>query len=129
MPRVGNGGPVGVRLNPKQDARCRTAIQTTQLIHRLNDFALQKPCRYTGHVFTMTDTQVRAALGLLRKTIPDLAVTELRGDANNPVAIDFRWAPATPTIEHEAVVADGTNERVEQIELEWENSSEQPSND
>ncbi len=115
MARQTHHGPTGVRLNQKQDIRCRSAIQTTALLHRLNDFALQKPCRYSGQMFQMTDTQVRAALGLLRKTIPDLAVTELRGDPDRPVSIEFSWAPeaATQAVAHEtkdAPVIDATPE-------------------
>jgi hypothetical protein len=55
----------------------------------------------------MSDTQVRAALGLLRKTIPDLAVTELLGDPDRPLKYEFIWGGATqpkpPVIEGEAV--------------------------
>jgi len=90
MARRSNHGPTGVRLNQKQDERCRASIQTTALLHRLSDFALDQPCRYTRQPFTMSDTQVRAALGLLRKTIPDLAVTEIRGDADHPVQFVIR---------------------------------------
>jgi hypothetical protein len=86
----------GVRLNPRQDARCRAAIQTTQLCKRLNFFALGLPEPTTGRPPEMSDAQIRAALGLLRKTLPDLAVTELRGDEDHPIAIEFTWAPATP---------------------------------
>lgn len=67
------------RLNPRQDERCRTAIQTTQLCKRLNSFALELPDPATGRHFVMSDTQVRAALGLLRKTLPDLSSTQLNG--------------------------------------------------
>jgi hypothetical protein len=123
MARQTQHGPTGVRLNQKQDIRCRSAIQTTALLHRLNDFALQKPCRYSGQMFQMTDTQVRAALGLLRKTIPDLAVTELRGDPDRPVAIEFTWAPAAQAVSHETnapPVIDATPEPViDATEFVW----------
>lgn len=77
---------LATRLNPRQDERCRASIQTTQLCKRLNAFALGLPDpaggngRNSGQPFEMTDTQVRAALGLLRKTLPDLAVTQLSAD-------------------------------------------------
>ena len=35
----------------------------------------------------MSDTQVRAALGLLKKTIPDLAVTAHTGPDGGPVLV------------------------------------------
>ena len=129
MARQTHHGPTGVRLNQKQDIRCRSAIQTTALLHRLNDFALQKPCRYSGQMFQMTDTQVRAALGLLRKTIPDLAVTELRGDPDRPVSIEFTWAPAaaTQSVSHEtkdAPVIDATPEPSDNTEFVWGKSGD-----
>jgi hypothetical protein len=81
------------RLNPKQDERCRDAIQTTQLLRRLNAFALghrdpaggnsanpEAPCQ-------MSEGQIRAAVALLRKTIPDLAVTAHVGEDGGPIRI------------------------------------------
>jgi hypothetical protein len=70
------------RLNPRQDERCRSAIQTTQLCRRLNAFVLGQPDPAGGNgrnrgPFEMSELQVRAALGLLRKTLPDLAMTQV----------------------------------------------------
>jgi hypothetical protein len=87
MARPTYGQPHGVRLNPKQDERCRSAIKTTQLLHRLNGFVLEEPDPQTGHPIQMSDTQVRAALGLLRKTMADLAVTQHTGPDGGPVLI------------------------------------------
>jgi hypothetical protein len=78
---------MAARLNPKQDDRARSAIQTTQLCNRLNNFALEQPDPSTGRQFVMSDTQVRAALGLLKKTIPDLAVTAHTGPDGGPVLV------------------------------------------
>lgn len=79
---------MAARLNPKNDQRARDAIQTTQLCKRLNGFALGEndPC-YPTKKLEMTSDQVRAALGLLRKTIPDLAVTQHTGADGGPVMI------------------------------------------
>ena len=79
---------MAARLNPKNDQRARDAIQTTQLCKRLNGFALGQndPC-YPDKKLEMTSDQVRAALGLLRKTIPDLAVTSHTGPDGGPVLI------------------------------------------
>lgn len=63
----------GVRLNPSHDLKARAKIATSQLVNRLNAFALSQKDPQTDQVVVMTDTQVRAALGLLRKTIPDLS--------------------------------------------------------
>jgi hypothetical protein len=76
---------MAARLNPKNDQRARDAIQTTQLCNRLNRFALDQPDPSTGRQFVMSDTQVRAAIALLRKTIPDLAVTQHTGEGGGPV--------------------------------------------
>jgi hypothetical protein len=61
--------PRGVRLNPQHDERTRAKIQTSQIINRLNAYV-------KGDV-VMEAGQVTAALGLLRKTIPDLSATTL----------------------------------------------------
>lgn len=82
---------MAARLNPKNDQRARDAIQTTQLCKRLNGFALGEndPC-YPDKPLVMSSDQVRAALGLLRKTIPDLAVTTISGDPDRPVQYVIR---------------------------------------
>ena len=79
---------MAARLNPKNDERARSAIQTTQLCNRLNNFVLEQPDPTTGRQFVMSDAQVRAALGLLRKTIPDLAVTAHTGPDGERVVIE-----------------------------------------
>jgi hypothetical protein len=79
------------RLNPQHDARTRSKIQTSQLVNRLNSFALD-----TTDSIRMTSDQVRAALGLLRKTIPDLAVTAHAGeDVANIFLLHLEAARAT----------------------------------
>lgn len=107
------------RLNPKQDERSRSAIQTTQLCKRLNAFALGLPDPASIHhkPLEMSDAQIRAALGLLRKTLPDLAVTQIEGAGGGALVVDFRWADApqaAPTIEHK--------QQPEAIEVEWKES-------
>jgi hypothetical protein len=69
-------------FSPKHDQHTRDKIQTSQLVSRLNSFALD-----TTESVRMTSDQVRAALGLLKKTIPDLAVTSHTGPDGGPVMI------------------------------------------
>jgi hypothetical protein len=69
-------------FSPKHDQHTRDKIQTSQLVNRLNSFALD-----TTESIRMTSDQVRAALGLLKKTIPDLAVTSHTGPDGGPVMI------------------------------------------
>ena len=73
---------MAARLNPSHDAASRAKIQTSQLVNRLNKFALDEKERVV-----MSSDQVRAALGLLRKTIPDLAVTAHTGEDGGPLTI------------------------------------------
>lgn len=54
------------------DANTRAKIQTTQIVKRLTDHIL-------GNI-KLESTQVTAALGLLKKTIPDLSSIELSGE-------------------------------------------------
>ena len=69
-------------FSPKHDQHTRDKIQTSQLVNRLNSFALD-----TSESVRMSSDQVRAALGLLKKTIPDLAVTSHTGPDGGPVLI------------------------------------------
>ena len=87
-------------FSPKHDQHTRDKIQTSQLVNRLNSFALD-----TTESVQMSSDQVRAALGLLKKTIPDLAVTSHTGPDGGRVMIqvitgvpDPEPEPETPCI-------------------------------
>lgn len=97
---------MAARLSPKHDDRSRAKIQTSQLCNRLNNYALGLPDPATGRQFEMSDGQIRAALGLLRKTLPDLAVTQIAGEGGGALVVDFRWADAPPTINGDALTTD-----------------------
>ncbi len=71
---------MAARLNPKQDEKTRSAIQTTQLVKRLEGFALSLPDVQTGKPIDMSPAQVKAAVALLKKTMPDLQSVELKAD-------------------------------------------------
>jgi len=73
-------GNPGVRLDPKHDKFSRNKIRTSQLINRLESFSLSELDKQTKKPVEMSSTQVTAALGLLRKTLPDLSSVE--GDLN-----------------------------------------------
>ena len=70
---------MAARLNPKNDERARAAIQTTQLVKRLQGFALSELDAQSLKPIEMSASQVKAAVALLKKTIPDLVNTELSG--------------------------------------------------
>ena len=72
--------PRTVTINHQQEVRER--IKTSQLINRLQ-----------GHVlgeFEMPATAVTAALGLIRKTLPDLTATEHSGEQDLSVSIGWK---------------------------------------
>lgn len=73
---------MAARLNPQQSERAKEAIQTTQLCKRLNGFALSLPDDQTGKPIEMTPAQVKAAVALLKKTLPDLQSIEGGLDIN-----------------------------------------------
>lgn len=66
-----------LRLNHQQEVRDK--IQASQLVNRVNAIAM-------GEV-EANPTQLNAALGLLRKVLPDLSNVQLSGDDENPVNV------------------------------------------
>lgn len=79
MPPHAHRGARGVRLDPTSTERTRAKIATSQITNRLTD-------HINGKV-EMSATQVTAALGLLRKTLPDLSATELSGEVAQPTVV------------------------------------------
>ncbi|MCB1784207.1 MAG: hypothetical protein KDI13_09450 [Alphaproteobacteria bacterium] len=71
-------GKKGVRLNPKHDKKTRAKIQTSQIINRLMQLV-------NGEI-EMTNSQVKAAEILLRKTLPDAKPFADDGEENNASA-------------------------------------------
>ena len=67
------------RLQQTQDTRAR--IRTTQLVKRLEDHVLGD--------LELSGTQVRAALGLIAKTLPDVKAIE--GDINIGGGLKIGW--------------------------------------
>ncbi len=60
------------------DDRTKLRIQTSQIVNRLEN-----------HIFgeiKMEPSAVTAALGLLKKRLPDLAATTFEGNADKPIA-------------------------------------------
>ena len=67
----------------RHDEETRAKIQTSQLINRLEDHILND--------LDLKPTQVTAALGLLKKTLPDLANVELSSDSDKPLQMVITW--------------------------------------
>ena len=67
----------------RHDEETRAKIRTSQLINRLEDHIIND--------LDLKPTQVTAALGLLKKTLPDLANVELSGDSDKPFQMVITW--------------------------------------
>lgn len=71
---------MAARKNLSHMDKTREKIKSSLLINRLIEHILSdKP--------TMVNSQVTAALGLIKKTVPDLQSIELTGDESKPVQI------------------------------------------
>lgn len=66
-------------LTKEQQERARAGIQTTQLVKRLNNFALD----IEG--VEIDPPRLKAIEILLRKSLPDLSAITLSGDEENPI--------------------------------------------
>jgi len=69
----------------QHDENTRKKIQASQLINRLTNHILSEE----GDV--MTQSQVNAALGLLKKTLPDLKAIDIQGDIEHSGEIKITW--------------------------------------
>lgn len=73
---------MAARTNLRQQEQTRLAIQTSQLVNRLQDFALAKPD------VEIDAGRLKAIEVLLRKSLPDLSAVTLGGDPDNPVTVE-----------------------------------------
>ena len=71
---------MAVRNHVKHDDKTRAKIQRSQLLNRLANHILE-----TDKDTVMSTSQVAAALGLMKKTLPDLQSTELTGSDGSPL--------------------------------------------
>lgn len=71
---------MAARTNLRQQDQTRAAIQTSQLVNRLQDFAL-------GKIAEIETGRLKAIEILLRKTLPDLSAVTLAGDEDNPINV------------------------------------------
>lgn len=72
--------------NLRQQEQTRAAIQTTQLVKRLQHFALGEKDDQDA-VIEIDAGRLKAIEILLRKSLPDLSSVTLSGDADNPIEI------------------------------------------
>lgn len=74
---------MAARLNPRHQEMVRDKIKSSQLVNALENHVLKNK--------ELKDSQVRAALGLLKKCVPDLSQVSGTGDEGEHEVI-VRWA-------------------------------------
>ncbi len=77
---------MAARINLRQQEQTRSAIQTTQLVKRLQCFALGQPDE-AGNTVDLDPNRLKAIEVLLRKSLPDLSSVTLTGDEDNPLKL------------------------------------------
>tara|TARA_R110000868_G_scaffold158656_2_gene386949 strand:- start:391 stop:714 length:324 start_codon:yes stop_codon:yes gene_type:complete len=75
----------------KLEAEARERIETANIIDRLNGYVLGKydPVSMGGKIIDLSQNQVRAAIALLRKTVPDLANVEVSGKDGAAIVVEI----------------------------------------
>lgn len=76
----------------EQQERTRAAIKTSQLINRLQDFALGGKDPKTDQTIEIDSGRLKAIEILLRKSLPDLASVSIGGDPDAPVKMEIVWS-------------------------------------
>jgi len=75
---------MAARLRVRHQNDIREKIRAGLLVKRLEDHVVED--------VPMADSQVRAALGLLKKIVPDLQAVENSGDPDAPMHMVIGWA-------------------------------------
>ncbi len=75
---------MAARINLRQMEQTREAIKTTQLVKRLQFYALGENDE-AGNVVEIDAGKLKAIEVLLRKSLPDLSSVTLTGDPDNPL--------------------------------------------
>ena len=76
---------MAARINLRQQEQCRAAIKTTQLVKRLQCFALGE-ADDAGNIVDLDAARLKAIEVLLRKSLPDLSAVTISGDDENPLS-------------------------------------------
>ena len=72
------------KLTKSQQDQVRSAIQTTQLVKRLQCYALDQKDD-AGNIVDLDSGRLRSIEVLLKKTLPDLSAVTIAGDPENPL--------------------------------------------
>lgn len=73
------------KIDDPRQRKTREAIKTTQLVNRLQGFALGLNDGKTGNPIEIDNTRLKAIEILLRKALPDLSAVTVSGDEDNPI--------------------------------------------
>jgi hypothetical protein len=87
MARGGSRPGAGRKPGFHHSERTRERIRTWIIVNRLQAFCLGENDPSTGKPVVMSASQVTAALGLLKKTLPDLKAVEHSGDVEAMVYV------------------------------------------
>lgn len=79
---------MAARINPKHLQAHRDKIQTSQLINRLQSFALGGVDGKTGETIEISPARLKAIEILLRKTLPDLQAVTVSGDGDDGAIVN-----------------------------------------
>lgn len=74
-------------LSPGSIVNLRNEIRVKNLIHRLQDFALDDPDE--PKAIRMSRTQAMVALSLLKKCLPDMQTLEISGNQDQPIKVEI----------------------------------------
>ena len=78
---------MAVRTNLRQQDQTREAIKTSQLVNRLQSFALGEKDANDKPI-EIDPSRLKAIEILLRKSLPDLSSVALTGDPDNPAVVE-----------------------------------------
>jgi len=78
---------MAARLNLKQQDDVRLKIKTSQLVNRLQNFALCELDPKTGNPQEIDPIRLKAIEILLRKSLPDLSAVSLTGKDDGPIEV------------------------------------------
>ncbi len=109
---------MAARLNGAHQADVRLKIKTSQLINRLQDYALAEPDPKTGVTVEIDAGRIKAIEILLRKALPDLSQVSGAGEEGehlHKVSADATFADLAARMERIASRAAGGNPGADEV--------------
>lgn len=118
----------GVRKRNWVDPKTREKIKTTQLINRLQKFALGEKEYGSDKPIQMSAAQVKAAQALINKTLPDLSSSEITNYQENTLTKEEMYENLVKVVGREMAqkLAPGFKPA---IEVSPEKTTEDPSHE